>query len=192
MIMVDNSELIGEITKWENILKNKNTVYNNELYEIAFFKIFIKFEKFLSVCFEEYCVGNGTTDGYCPNRKLNFIDKYHLINVIKPQSRSFINHIDIIKISDCFFDDADNPFDIIRIDPTYTGIFDQMKKIRNFIAHESDEAKSKYSGIMNNNFKPVCKFLLAKKKGESISNYTYYIEAIKKISNCILNKTVQP
>jgi len=99
---------------------------------------------------------------------------------VKPVNRSFINHIDTIKISDCIFDDEDNPFDIITIDPTYTGIFDQMKKIRNFIAHESDEAKSKYSGIMNNNFKPVCEFLLTRKKGESISNYTYYTEAIKK------------
>ena len=184
--MLDNSELIDEITKWENILENDKTTYNDELYEIAFFKIFIKFEKFLSVCFEEYCVGNGTTDGYCPNRKLNFIDRNHLIKVVKPVNRSFINHIDTIKISDCIFDDEDNPFDIITIDPTYTGIFDQMKKIRNFIAHESDEAKSKYSGIMNNNFKSVCEFLLTRKKGESISNYTYYTEAIKKISNYIL------
>lgn len=184
--MLDNSELIDEITKWENILENDKTTYNDELYEIAFFKIFIKFEKFLSVCFEEYCVGNGTTDEYCPNRKLNFIDRNHLIKVMKPVNRSFINHIDTIKISDCFFDDEDNPFDIITIDPTYSGIFDQMKKIRNFIAHESDEAKTKYSGIMNNNFKPVCEFLSTKKKGESISNYTYYTEAIKDISNYIL------
>lgn len=187
--MLDNSELINKITKWENILENNKTTYNDELYEIAFFKIFIKFEKFLSVCFEEYCVGNETTDGYCPNRKLNFIDINHLKKVIKHQSQTFINHIDFIKISDCFFDDSDNPFDIIRIDPTYNGIFDQMKKIRNFIAHESDEAKSKYSEIMNNNFKPVCKFLSTKKKGKSISNYTYYTEAIKKISNYILGKT---
>ena len=41
---MNNSDLIDEIAKWNEILTTKS---NKDLYELAFFKVFIKFEKFL-------------------------------------------------------------------------------------------------------------------------------------------------
>ena len=146
---MDNQELIDEIDKW-NIIFSSTTAIDQSLYELAFFKIFIKFEKFLSDCFENYAIGINSSSGYCPIRRLNFDDLGHLNKVIKKENRSFVNHFEVIKnISDCFF--IDNPFEIIKTDPTHTTIVSNMKIIRDYIAHESSAAKNKYvTTILNN------------------------------------------
>ena len=101
---MDNKDLLDEIDKWNLVFSSHSTI-DPSLYELAFFKIFIKFEKFLSDCFENYAIGISSSFGYCPNRRLNFDDIEHLHKVIKKDNQSFINHwetlcagIDFIRI----------------------------------------------------------------------------------------------
>lgn len=187
---MDNQELIDEINKWNTIFSSHSTI-DPSLYELAFFKIFIKFEKFLSDCFESYAVGSSSISGYCPARRLNFDDLSHLNRVIKKENRSFVNHFEVIKnISDCFF--IDNPFEIIKSDVTYTNIINEMKIIRDYIAHESLASRNKYSiNILNNRpFIEPHQHLLSNKRGTANSYYSHYISSIVNISNYIINTPV--
>ncbi len=189
---MSNQDLIDEIRRWNTLFVASSTV-DSSLYELAFFKIFIKFEKFLSDSFENYAIGNLSIHGYCPSRRLNFDDLEHLNKVLKKNDRAFVNHFEVIKtISDCFF--SDNPFDIIKTDPNYSNIIKDMKIIRDYIAHESNSAKNKYvAGILNNRpFIEPHQHLLNTKRGASISYYTYYINAIQEISNFIINTPITP
>lgn len=185
-----NQDLIDEIQRWNTVFASTSAI-DNSLYELAFFKIFIKFEKFLSDSFENYAIGNVSIHGYCPIRRLNFDDLTHLNKVIQKKERSFINHFEVIKnISDCFF--TDNPFDIIKTDPTYTTIINQMKVIRDYIAHESSAARNKYIvNILNNRpFVEPYQHLLSSKRGSGLSYYTFYINSIQNISNFIINTPI--
>lgn len=187
---MNNQELIDEIDKWNNLFSSSNTI-DPAIYELAFFKIFIKFEKFLSDCFENYAIGSSSSSGYSPTRRLNFDNLEHLNKVIKKENRSFVNHFEVIKkISDCFF--IDNPFDIIRTDPTHTTTINQMKIIRDYIAHESAASKNKYlTTILNNRpFIEPHQHLLQTKRGTSKSFYTFYITSINNISNYIINTPI--
>lgn len=187
---MNNQELFDEIDKWNNLFSSSASI-DNSIYELAFFKIFIKFEKFLSYSFENYAIGNTSIHGYCPTRRLSFDDIAHLNKVIKKENRSFVNHYEVIKsISDCFFND--NPFEIITTDPNYSSIINQMKVIRDYIAHESDAAKHKYiTNVLNNRpFVEPHIHLRTVKRSLSISFYTYYINSIIEISNFIINTPV--
>lgn len=184
---MNNQELIDEVNKWNNLFASA-APNDNSLYELAFFKIFIKFEKFLSDCFENYAIGNTSIHGYSPARRLSFDDLDHLNQIIKRESRTFINHFELIKtISDCFF--SDNPFNIIKTDATYSNILNQMKIIRDYIAHESPAAKGKYiQSVLNNRpFVEPHVHLLTIKKGINKSHYSFYIESMTIISNYIIN-----
>lgn len=86
---MDNSVLLEEIEFW----KSKISATNPEILELAFFKIFIKFEKFISDIFISYSIGNNSCESYCPNRKLNFSDEEHLNAVLKKENKSFVNHL---------------------------------------------------------------------------------------------------
>lgn len=188
---MNNRDLIDEIEKW-NAIFSVTTNIDNSLYELAFFKIYIKFEKFLSDTFENYAIGNTSIHGYCPIRRLTFDDINHLNKLIKKENRSFVNHFEVIKnISDCFF--TDNPFNIIKTDSTYTTIISHMKFIRDYIAHESTAAKSKYiQNVLNNRpFIEPFQHLLSIKRSTSKSYYTYYIESLRDISNFIINTPTQ-
>lgn len=184
---MNNQELLDEINKW-NLLFTSSTTLDKSIYELAFFKIFIKFEKFLSDCFENYAIGLPSSFGYSPARKLNFDDLGHLHKVIKKDNQLFVNHYDIIKrISDCFF--VDNPFEIIKTDPTHSTNLSKMKVLRDFIAHESNSARNKYEiNVLNNRpFKEPHEHLLERVKNKSYSHYTNYINSIIDISNFIIN-----
>lgn len=187
---MNNSFLIAEINKWNLIFQSTSNI-DKSIYELAFFKIFIKFEKFLSDTFENYAIGNSSIHGYCPNRILNFKDFEHLNKVIKKENRSFVNHYEVIKnISDCFF--LDNPFEIIKTDPTYTTSINQMKNIRDYIAHESESARNKYvTNVLNNRpFIEPYEHLMTIKKKYNKSYYSYYIKSIIEISSYIINEPI--
>lgn len=185
---MDNQELLDEINRWNSIFTSDSHL-NNTIYELAFFKIFIKFEKFLSVCFENYAIGVPSSFEYCPRRKLIFQDIDHLIGVIKKENSSYIHHFDVIKnISKHVFED--NPFEIINSDSNHTQDISKMKALRDYIAHESDAAKNKYIKITldNRDFVEPCDYLRSTKRNTSISYFTYYINKIKDISDFIINR----
>lgn len=182
---MNNQDLLSEIEKW-NTHFGLNTNIDNVIYELAFFKIFIKFEKFLSDTFECYATGTPSIHNYCPDRRLNFDDLEHLNKVIK-KDNSFINHFDVIKnISDCFF--TNNPFEIIKSDANYSSTVNTMKYIRNYIAHESTTARNKYvKNVLNDRgFIEPYEHLLSIKRSTNKSFYNYYITSIIEISNFIV------
>ncbi|PAC26934.1 hypothetical protein [Flectobacillus sp. BAB-3569] len=95
---MENQEILDEISFWDSkmntipqgITFNNSTdesnylqSVRNEIIDIAFFKIYIKFEKFFTMMFEQYCIGGVNQNGYCPNRKLNFTDTGHFLAIIQ-------------------------------------------------------------------------------------------------------------
>ena len=65
-----------------------------------------------------------------------------------------------------------------------------MMALRNYIAHESNEAKTKYVNtcLGGRSFIEPSSFLSNKNKKSAKSNYTIYIEKITQISDLILEK----
>jgi hypothetical protein len=182
---MNNYDLIDEIAKWNEILTTKS---NKDLYELAFFKVFIKFEKFLSDAFENYSIGLQSDYGYCPERILNFIDIDHLYKIIKKDNKSYVNHYESIKnLSNCIF--QDNPFEILTTDANYSTDINNMKTLRDYIAHESDTSRNRFIKCLLNNktFISPNEFLLKKKKTINISNYTHYTNIMTEISGYLIN-----
>ena len=142
--MAENDVLKAYITNCGANLTSTNPL----LYEASFFKIYVKFEVFLSEMFKSYCIGT-----------VIFVD--NPFNVI--------------------FDVADNA--------TY---INQMMALRNYIAHESSESRSKYiqTCLSNKAFVEPCDFLMSKNKKNSRSYYTIYINKILQISDLILEKPI--
>ncbi len=182
---MNNTALIDEIDKWNNMLSiNKNS----DLYELAFFKIYIKFEKFLSDVFENYSIGIKSDFGYCPERILCFIDIEHFYRIIKKENKSYINHYESIKkFSSCIF--QNNPFEILISDANYTGDLNNMKILRDYIAHESISSRNNYIRSLLNSKKFIepNEFLLKKKKSIPISNFSHYVNIMHEISGFLIN-----
>lgn len=180
---MDNSVLLEEIEFW----KSKISPTNPEILELAFFKIFIKFEKFISDIFISYSIGNDSCENYCPNRKLNFTNEDHLNAVLKKENKSFVNHYDaVFKLSEHIF--IDNPFEILSTDANFCSDILNMKTIRDYIAHESSHSRRLYyERVLNSqNFIKPYEFLNKKKKSKSISYYTHYIELMKTSTDYII------
>ncbi len=158
------------------------------LYEASFLKIYVKFEVFLSKMFESYCIGQLNSKGYCPQRKLAFSDEEHLRAVLKGD-KSYVDYLKKIEsVSKFIF--IDNPFNVIFDVADNSTIMGQMMALRNYIAHESNEAKTKYINtcLGGRNFIEPSLFLINKNKKTAKSNYTIYIEKITQISDLILEK----
>lgn len=158
-----------------------------ELYEIYFFKTYVKFEVFLAQLFENYCIGVYSGKGYCPNRKLEFIDKEHLRAVLKGD-KQYLDYIKKIEsLSKHIF--VDNPFDLIFQVADNNNIFDQMISLRNYIAHESVESKKRYvdTCLGGGEFIEPCEYLSKINRHRSKSNYTIYMEKIVEISDMLLD-----
>lgn len=158
------------------------------LYEASFFKIYVKFEVYLSNIFENYCIGMQSSKGYCPERKLTFIDKEHL-RVILRGDRQYVDYIKKIEmLSKHIF--VDNPFNIVFDVADNLTILNQMITLRNYIAHESGEAKIKYikTCLGNGQFIEPPIYLTKRNRRTSKSIYTTYIEKIIEISDMILER----
>lgn len=185
---MNNSIVINEIEYWNNeisALKGKESV----IYEIALFKIFVKLEVFLSELFVYYSTGNEGNNGYVPMRKLNFEDESHLRGVLKSGNSPYIDYLDkIINISKHIFQNKKDPFELIFSDASYFVYYNQMKTLRNYIAHESEESKRKYikEVLGNKDFTEPYKYLSKINKKYSKTHYTIYTEKIKEITEILL------
>jgi len=158
------------------------------LYEASFFKIFVKFEVYLANIFEDYCIGLQSGRGYCPERKLAFSDREHLRAVLRGD-KQYVEYIKKIELlSKHIF--VDNPFNIIFDVAENLTMLNQMITLRNYIAHESGEARIKYvkTCLGNGQFIEPSTYLLKKNRRTSKSNYTLYIEKIVEISDLILEE----
>ena len=95
MIVLENDELIAYINLCNEQLRPDTKL----LYEASFFKIFVKFEKYLSDMFELYCVGRQSSLGFVPNRKLAFQDEERLISEKSQNRRAMITRTPIFYLS---------------------------------------------------------------------------------------------
>lgn len=184
---MNNDILVNEIEYWKQLLQANS---NPELIELAFFKIFIKFEKLISDIFIKYSIGEKSDFEFCPKRKLNFIDEDHLNKIIKKNNTSFINHYEsILNLSEHIF--INNPFEIISTSANYSSEIRKMKIIRDYIAHESSHSKSKYETNVTNrkNLKPH-EFLNKTKPSLSISYYSYYLKLMIETSEYLIKGPV--
>lgn len=181
---MENSELKAFINECNQKLSPSIPL----LYEASFFKIYVKFEVYMANIFEDYCIGIESSKGYCPQRKLAFSDKEHLRAVLRGE-KQYVDYIKKIEtLSKHIF--IDNPFNIIFDVADNTTMFNQMTALRNYIAHESGESKTKYikTCLGNGEFIEPYTYLLKKNRKTSKSNYTLFVEKIAEISDLILDK----
>lgn len=179
------NELIQSIEYWNNLIDQSQ---NKQIYEIAFFKIYIKFERFLSKMFIHYCIGN-CSQQYIPDRQLEFYDENHLIKFIKNGS-SYVDYIKVIRnLSNYIFKCNKNPFKKFLEDSNNVSEFNRMQALRNYIAHESEESKKKYltQCLKNKQFIEPFEYLSSYRKKNHHTNYSIFINTIKDTAAFIYN-----
>lgn len=166
-------EFLLEIKKWEEAI-----ISNSDLIDLAFFKIFVKFEKLLLDSIINYAIGNKSSKDYIPNRKLQFQDFEHLRKTVTDKQ-----YIDVSnrlgQLCDQLFEE-NNPFTFF-FNSSDQQEYKCMQAIRNYIAHESPESHEKFKKIVLNNkdksLTPNDFLLLQKSRGSTYFNS--YIEMLK-------------
>jgi len=185
--MIDNQSLIDKIDNWQLELK-----VNNKHIHLALLEIFIEFEQFLTNSFIEYALGNSSQNGFFPNRRINFSDKEHLDGILKCD-KQYIDYIKKIQeIRKYIFKEDNCPFNKIFSTSEFTTYFKQIQILRNFIAHKSEESKTKYiknvlraNGI--NSFIKADTFLKKINKKKNKTYYSIYIDNFIFYSDIICN-----
>lgn len=182
--------LYDKIDYWVELI-SKDSGKNYRLYELAFFKIFVKFELFLRDIFQVYCTGETISKNYSPERKLEFENVTHLDGILKSQRTSYIDYLDKIEnYSKFIFKNEKNPFSLIFENANYNTYYSHMKIIRNYIAHESNEARKKYHKNVigeHKDFIEPYKFLKGKNKKLSIPQFSLYVRAVEEMTNILLD-----
>lgn len=186
MISKDVKDAIVEWTKWAT----KSEV---QRYDIALLKIWIKFERFLSDLFINYSLGKPSEMGYLPKLKIQFQSEEQFNAFMLEGNKKYIEYIDRIdKLSKHIF--YNNPFDILRSDAKYKPTMDEIKALRNYIAHESIEARRKVvNTCFNGNEKKYLEpndYLKSREKNTKDSYYTYYTSCISEMMELLINKPV--
>lgn len=191
-------EVSNEIKKWEELIGKEP---NNEvLYELAFFKIYLKFEKVYVNAFIEIMCNTHIYKGNKINYRILplFTDdekneRTPFETFLKSISGSSY-YLSIDKISDLHkeFMFEPNPFFTIHSDVNYQSKLRDMVIIRNFFAHESQDAKKKYITHFNydsDKFESPSILLRTKLKGRNITRLSSYIKTIEDIINLIVHDT---
>lgn len=183
MISNDVIQAISDWTAWAS----KDVVGR---YDIALLKIWIQFERFLGATFIAYSTGQQSEKGYCPNLKIRFLDEEQFNIFMRDGNKTYIEYIEKIeKLSKHVF--VNNPFDVIFLDSNNKPAFEQMKALRNYIAHESGEARRKvidkcFSGDERKFVEPN-DFLKSTEPSTKTTYYTYYIGLIQNMVNYIID-----
>lgn len=170
-----SDEIRNTIENWTEWAKSTNN------YDIALLKIWIKFEKYLGEVFINYSLGNASERQYLPELKICFEDETQFNAFMLEGSKKYVEYIKKIeKLSKYIF--RKNPFDIILKDVDRKNLFEQMRAIRNYIVHESEESKRKLINICfdgkEERFIEPNDFLKRKSRNNEKSYYTLYIELI--------------
>lgn len=168
------------ITSWNGWAGNPEV----KRYDIALLKIWIQFERFLSELIVLYATGQPSEKGYIPELKVQFQDEEQFNAFLREGNKKYVEYLGKIeKLSKHIF--VKNPFDVIFLELENKTAYEQMKALRNYIAHESGEAKSKlirscFNGDARKFLEPN-EFLLTKEKTTKLSYYTYYVTKVKQI-----------
>lgn len=162
---------------------------NNRIYELAFFKIFVKFELFLSNLFIKYSIGISSETGYIAERKLLFENEQHLKAILKNNNANYVNYSEKIQsLSKEIFLSEKDPFSLVFRDPRLNDAYQKMVILRNYIAHESNESKKKYTEtlIITGPFLEPGEWLIKKPRNNPKTNYTIFIEIIEEIIGILI------
>lgn len=187
-----NSIVHNEINFWNSEIEKLDSP-NEKIYELAYFKIFVKFEVLVSELFINYSIGHDSplVLNYTPSRILNFTDKKHLAGILSTSNSNYIDYFNkAITSSKYIFRDNQDPFSLVFNSSSYSTYYSQMKDIRNYIAHESNEAKKKYHKNvihLHNDFIEPSHYLAKKNRGQSKTNYSIFIEKITEMTEILLN-----
>lgn len=187
MVDLAYDSLMDDITHWQSMIRN-----NTDIYDLAFFKVFVKFEGYLITVFKEYICGNNSS-GYTPECKLIFEDLSHFERLIKSNSKgTFIDYLNIIEnFSKEVFITNKNPFDCVFADGELKPLYLKMRYIRNHIAHESSESKQTYHKKVLSNlaYEETNQHLQKRVPQKGITYFNEYIAAIEKSALILKNPT---
>lgn len=180
------NEIKTAIITWSNWACNPHV----QRYDIALLKIWIQFERFLSELIIAYSTGQPSEMGYLPTLKIRFQDEEQFNAFMREGNKKYVEYLSKIeKLSKHIF--VNDPFDVIFLDATNKTAYEQLKALRNYIAHESGEAKSKlinlcFSGNANNFLEPN-NFLLTRERSSRNTYYTYYTTIIQNIVELLVD-----
>lgn len=183
MVMNDILNAIELWTNWANKPENNR-------YDIALLKIWIQFEKFMANLFIDYATGNASETGYIPPLKLRFTDESHLNIFLREGNRTYVEYpTQIKKLSKHIF--SEDPFDVIFSDSNMYNAYNQIIALRNYIAHESGEARTKLLktcfGNRAEHFKEPNEYLLTKERSTNKTYYSYYVDMIANASKLLIS-----
>lgn len=180
------NEIKTAIATWNNWASNHHV----QRYDIALLKIWIQFERFISELIITYSTGQPSEMGYLPTLKIRFQDEEQFNAFMREGNKKYVEYLSKIeKLSKHIF--INDPFDVIFLDATNKTAYEQLKALRNYIAHESGEAKSKlinlcFSGNANNFLEPN-NFLLTRERSTKNTYYTYYTTIIQNIVELLVD-----
>lgn len=177
---MDLKILTEEIDYWQNIFKSSNS--QDVFYELSFFKIFVKFEQFMISAFIHYATGGISSTNYKPARKLEFESLSHLEGVFIIESKKYLieKPESIEQLAKHIFKENENPFESIFNDSQFNDNINYMRSIRNYIAHGSEESLKRYTKLINinNSYNEPYQYLMAKRKGNGSTNYSFFIQIL--------------
>lgn len=174
------------ITEWNAWASNPHI----QRYDIALLKIWIQFERFLSELIITYSTGQSSEKGYQPQLKICFLNEEQFNAFMREGNKKYVEYLTKIeKLSKHIF--INDPFDIIFLDAINKTAYEQLKAIRNYIAHESGEAKSKLINLCfngnSNSFLEPNDFLLTREHTTRTSYYTFYTTIISNIVEMLVD-----
>ena len=124
------------------LLKNKNLIA-----ELVFLKIFISWESFLEQTFIRYMCGGETSSGFCPERYVRPKKLEHAMDILL-QNREYVDWTRWSEVKTWarnFFRNGE-PYEPVILGAEV--ILNEMKTIRNRIAHHSDSASEKFLNLV--------------------------------------------
>lgn len=151
----EHLSLVNDIINYREFRGGRyRPIFKQKVYlivELSFLKIFMSWEDFLERTFIRYMCGGHTNSDYAPKRYIQPINLDHALNILR-QARRFIDWTrgnEIIHRSKLFFQDGE---------PYATTIgaslqqLDEMKVIRNKIAHQSKYATRNFQQLVRNKY----------------------------------------
>lgn len=117
--------------------------------ELSFLKIFISWEFFLEQTFVRYMCGGITSSGYCPNRYVQPQKLEHAMRILL-QNKEYIDWTrwnEVKMWAKNFFKDG-NPYERVILGSEVK--LNEMKTIRNRIAHHSEAATVRFHNLVRN------------------------------------------
>lgn len=87
------NDIINTVEQWTNWARQSP----DGRFDVALFKIWIQFEKFLAELFINYAIGNPSETGFVPNLKLHFRDETQLHAFLREGNRTYIEYLSKIE-----------------------------------------------------------------------------------------------